>query len=485
MKKIIACLMLPLLIISCGGGGGGSAAPVTNSTPTSSAQSNTNLVSINPTPVIQNVIDYPTSGNYDYSTFQVKFGHLGSSAANCFVVQTVTRGDRIQNPPNGSSPNIPDAPFYVVCQQSDGTYREVSTQLFGQQYNVNGAYPLIADFNADGIDDIFLIESWDGPATTPYAYTFMSNGQNSYTVTRISTVSPNIALGGGTVAVDINQDGCMDVVSTAAWVMQGDCHGNFVNATIQGSQAVQNNSRNFLYGTSVCLGDFNNTGHPQLLVTDAWVANYSPANNIVEVDGSLTVRGVHPLPAPFFTNRDNQPNGSHNFQCAVGDINNDGKLDIMIFTSNYYEATQGATPQFYVQTYINQGNWIFQDTSATAIAGNINLNLGDSYSPRLIDLNGDGYLDLAFDSPTWSSNSNNLGNQVFVNNKDGTFHSVFTNELKAVADAYRVQLGAAAGQPYLSMLPILNGTSWSYMLGTNDANGHLHIGVANTQYVFK
>jgi hypothetical protein len=247
---------------------------------------------------------------------------------------------------------------------------------------------------------------------------------------------------------------------------------------------VQNFNTTFLYGTAVCQGDFNNTGHPQLLVTDSWVSNYSPPNNIVEINSDLSVKAVHPLPVPFFANRDNRPDGSHNFQCKVGDINNDGKLDIMIFTSNYYEAIQGAAPQFYIQTYINRGNWVFQDTSSTSVAGNSNLNLGDSYSPRLIDLNGDGYLDLAFDSPTWTA-GNNLGNQVFINNKDGTFHSVFTAELKTISDAYRANLGASAGLPYLTMLPIINGPKWDYVIGSEDALGRLHIGVANTQYVFK
>jgi hypothetical protein len=469
--KLIASLSLALLIFGCGGGGGGGGG-------SNSSTQAPSLLASNAIPTIQDVIAYPVIGNYDYSTFQITFGHLGSSTANCFVVQTDTRYN------SKSSPSIPDAPFYVVCQQSDGNFKEVSLQLFGQQYFVNGSQPLIADFNNDGIDDIILVDSYDGSYNSPYIYTFMSSGINAYQVNKIANGGWSPILVSNTVAVDINQDGCKDVVTFAGLVMLGNCRGYFVQTHITGTSTVENSSTNFMFGTAYCQGDFNNTGNPQLLITDSWVANYSPPNNIVEINGDLSVKAVHPLPIPFFTNRDGRADGSHNFQCRVGDINNDGKLDIIIFTSNFYQTTNGATPEFYIQTYINQGNWVFQDTSAVSIPGNSNLNLGDSYSPRLIDLNGDGYLDLAFDSPQWTSN-NNLGNQVFINNKDGTFHSVFTTELNTISDAYRKQLGAIAGQPYLTMLPIVNGSKWDYILGAEDVAGHLHIGVANTQYVFK
>lgn len=91
---------------------------------------------------------------------------------------------------------------------------------------------------------------------------------------------------------------------------------------------------------------------------------------------------------------------------AMGDINNDGLLDIY-FTGN-------RVPN---RLYINKGNLQFDDVTETAgVAGSRAWSTGVS----LADVNGDGLLDI------YVCNSGDIGgdnkqNELFINNGDGTF----------------------------------------------------------------
>lgn len=91
---------------------------------------------------------------------------------------------------------------------------------------------------------------------------------------------------------------------------------------------------------------------------------------------------------------------------AVGDINNDGLLDL------YYTSNLGEN-----KLYLNQGDFKFKDISdsagVTAIGG---LKTGVT----MIDINQDGYLDI-YICRSADSNPENRKNLLFINNKNNTF----------------------------------------------------------------
>lgn len=87
---------------------------------------------------------------------------------------------------------------------------------------------------------------------------------------------------------------------------------------------------------------------------------------------------------------------------AVGDVNNDGLLDI------YFSGTQAHSPN---RLYINKGNLRFEEVSAKA---GVDDSLGVRYGVVMVDINADGWLDIYV-------NKQENANVLYINNKNGTF----------------------------------------------------------------
>lgn len=97
---------------------------------------------------------------------------------------------------------------------------------------------------------------------------------------------------------------------------------------------------------------------------------------------------------------------------AIGDVNNDGKPDVF-FTSN-----QGSN-----KLYINKGNWKFEDvTQRAGLAGAGKWHTGVT----MVDINGDGWLDI-YVCNSGALKKGQKGNELFINQKDGTFKEEAAN----------------------------------------------------------
>jgi len=91
---------------------------------------------------------------------------------------------------------------------------------------------------------------------------------------------------------------------------------------------------------------------------------------------------------------------------AMGDINNDGLIDLYL-TSNLGEN----------KLYLNEGDFKFKDVTATAgVAGTRAWSTGVA----MADVNGDGFVDI-YVCNSGDIAGDNKQNELFINNRDGTF----------------------------------------------------------------
>ena len=410
-------------------------------------------------------IDSPSGLAY---SAMIMSGKFDSANGKYVVVSGIYLG------PNnyGPTPN-PDAPIRILKINSDGTAVDFTADIIGANATTPGNV-VIADFNGDGIDDIVSLYLKDFPSADSLGGNEF-RGDSAIFLSRPGQPHIRKALLGtgwthGTAIVDINGDGSLDIINSRGQKWLNDGYGNFAFH----DHLYNLNTRNGLWmnGSGVCVGDFNNTGRKQVVITDLTVdPTQAPIADTVifELDSSLHPVASHTLPVPILDRSTTDPTKevSHDVRCVAIDLNRDGKLDLLVLSRPNSDSRNNKwTDEGVIQVLINKGNWQFDDVTDIAMA-NYPINSLISYTPMIMDLNGDGIMDLWLGSLGYNSVS---ANHAWINNGAGTF----TRSLQSTIDGF-----SATGP----MIPVAFGNTHSFVYSKMTSN-QLTIYATIARYIF-
>ena len=246
-------------------------------------------------------------------------------------------------------------PNILYRNNGDGTFTDVSQQSHISQYVGKGMGVAFADYDGDGFTDIFVSND-----SSPN-FLLHNNGDGTFTdVALLAGVAYNetgkTVAGMGTDFRDIDNDGKPDIFLTA---MYGDSFplyhnlgkGQFEDATDTTGLAAMTLSFT-AWGTGTF--DFDNDGNK-----DLFTAGSAILDNSMEVN-----HRPYPLPNGLYRNlgnmvfKDASAQAGASFSvpaahrgAAFGDLNNDGKIDIVVTVLN-------GEPQLLMNRSPNHNHWL-------------------------------------------------------------------------------------------------------------------------------
>jgi len=309
------------------------------------------------------------------------------------------------------------------------------TELWLQNNKILGTEPSVkfGDFNGDGWQDIWIAPSTDMKLYGPGVILINEKGQS---LTRHDIDIGDIWAHDSAVA-DLDRDGRDDIVIASfgpeQTVIMGQAQGFEVKTSTLD-----------VYAAGLAAGDFLQDGTMQFVTTDSDIRpdRDTLLHNLDITGTSIDFREISQLPSERFyldqwrdhadmINFDQQR--PHSVRATTFDFNRDGLPDVLISTSAN-NARNDWHSYFELQFLQNLGQGRFRDVTASTLK-DFDMVSNVSYAPRLIDVNGDGLMDIWLSAQDYNGGENS--NRALIAHQDGTYHEAFTQDLTDL----RLELG--------------------------------------------
>ena len=407
------------LLSACGGGGGGGyVQPDAPPTPPVTAPS-------------LRQVPYSTPSRVGSIT-PVNSAAYESDSSGMFSANLSGAGQQVITAGRSSTTNQGSYPTYNlnVFGWLGGTLVNQTAQWFhGTDNVILGTEPSVkfADFNGDGRLDMFVSPNTDN-SIAGSGWVFLNNGSS------FSRINLNLNINGHDSAVyDLNHDGYADIITTGNTVSFGSAAGAFTTYGV-GAKWVPGGLNYPGSAGSLAIADFMGTGSSSIIFTDqnsfqaggtrlySWAID-APSNQVQLSTISVLPDGRFLLPkwnSYGFV-------GTHEQRALAFDFDNSGLTSAVIFSQPV--GVGGTWPQYSeIQFLKNRGGGVFTDITDTTLIGYDN-KTPPTYTPQLLDMNGDGLVDIVLNSTSWSSSS---GAQVLVHTKENKYIASYA----AVLDSF-------------------------------------------------
>ena len=414
-KRSFLAISILLALYGCGGGGGGPGGnPYLAPTPA-------------PTPV-QPQVPFATPVRVGSHAPLVGTGTAGpitdifARDLNGDRVDEVVVGGRISQLAAGDPHRDSLLQIYGWNNDRRNMTNETATWFKIGENRIVGTEPSIkfGDFNGDGRIDMLVAHGTDNRDVPGKALVFFNQGNNQ--LSRATVNLPNM-WSHDSVVRDFNGDGIDDFMATdylgRISVAFGSRSGTFTTHSAEAGKWAS---------SSITAGDFLGDGRQLLVKGDSWTGTNSGSRDVglyswTARDGVLEFTRIAVLPPSRFELPKYvgtvDASTSHEIRTVAMDFNRDGQMDVIVITS----AGGGASAISEVQFLKNKGSAVFEDVTDSVLVG-YNTKSFSSYQPILVDVNGDGLMDILLGAMDKSSN------RVLVQTKEGNFVDSYSDVFK-------------------------------------------------------
>jgi hypothetical protein len=313
----------------------------------------------------------------------------------------------------------------------------------------------IGDINGDGFGDILIgaNEKNAGISNQGVAYIFHSTGSGGVTVTSASSANTIITgesgtggrFGGYTYIGDVNGDGFGDIIIGASnylsnqgkvYIFHSQSTGITINLASSANTIISGNGGNVLFGITCLTADVNGDGYGDLIVGSS---GYNSNQGVVYIFHSTSSGIIATSYANAVTTILGPSSSNFGRSLAFGDINTDGKADILIGADTVAGVGGGA------YLFIAGSNGISGTSYSNASIGItgevINGQFGQSLG--MTDVNGDGYSDLIIGAGQVNSGAGTGQGAAYIFNSTGT-----TINANIASSASKKIIGISAGDSF-------------------------------------
>ena len=352
------------------------------------------------------------------------------------------------------------------------------------EYYYNGGGVAVADFNNDGLIDIYFVHSTESNAL------YLNTGQMKFkNVTKTSNSGGEYGFGTGVTLVDINNDGLMDIYySKSGKIKDANKRRNelLVNKgwNASGIPVFENQAKKYGldipdFTTQATFFDYDKDGDLDMFLINHGIEVYNENNleNLIKKKSTHRGNRLYKNNNGKFIDVTDQAKIINNMigyglGVSVSDLNNDGWPDV-------YVGNDFSEKDF---LYINNKNGTFREASLEAFKHISNFSMGND----IADINNDGYLDImaadmmAEDNFSQKTSMSGMRPEKFYENTNlGLHHQYMYNTLQL-----NMGVNKKTNTPMFSDIAQLSGvssTDWSWAPLFFDMNndGHKDLFISN------